>query len=281
LCAGFRLKVTDSNPKEITLDVYRQASHREISRFFYSLKYLNVYFCFQKGGADFSRGTNLERLYEIWEYLLTPAAESHLIERSLYGSTIKDATLAVLLEQIAKLEFIGKGRSAIEAVKILVSACQMGLQEQINNKLFPLFVEIIAEDSAFISLVEAGCELNLLCSSKESVEVHRLGAIPRLLENAYQRACFLIPNLANCSATKQKQTLKALMSLKELMVSAGLDNDLFFENLRLCCINKLKLLKESKLFDFQNPTIFNNYIGCNIYLICATKPKFTINSFQF
>jgi hypothetical protein len=37
LCAGFRLKVTDSNPKEITLDVYRQASHREISRFFFTV----------------------------------------------------------------------------------------------------------------------------------------------------------------------------------------------------------------------------------------------------
>jgi hypothetical protein len=45
----------------------------------------------------------------------------------------------------------------------------------------------------------------------------------------------------------------------------------------LCCINKLKLLKEKKLFDFQNPTIFNNHIGCNIYLICATKPLITDN----
>jgi hypothetical protein len=55
----------------------------------------------------------------------------------------------------------------------------------------------------------------------------------------------------------------------------------FIESKRLCCINKLKLLKEKKLFDFQNPTNFNNYIGCNIYLICATKPIKTIFSIIF
>ena len=50
-----------------------------------------------------------------------------LIEKAVYGCTIEEAGASKLAETIADLELEGRSRNALEVVRLLVSACQMGL----------------------------------------------------------------------------------------------------------------------------------------------------------
>ncbi len=86
-----RLNIKDSVRRKSSLDLYRKASHRQSSRFFHSLTFLEVPFATLAAGPDFVKGVGLERLFEHWNYQWTPQTESRLVEASIYGATVEEA----------------------------------------------------------------------------------------------------------------------------------------------------------------------------------------------
>ncbi|HEV2863315.1 MAG TPA: DUF5682 family protein [Pyrinomonadaceae bacterium] len=233
--AGLRLKITDSAPKRLALDIYRKAAHRLSSRFLHSLCFLDVPFAFPVAGPDFVRGVGLERRHEHWEYRWSPQTESRLIEHSVYGSTVEEAALTVLGERVEELEEEGRSRSAVEAVRVLVTACRLGLHRQVGERLLRLIEANVAEDTSFVSASEAVGELCLLWDSREPLEAHRLEAVPRLAAAAYARACYLLPTLAASPPEEHKRALEHLNAVRELL-SGGRDElfdaELFYDALQ-------------------------------------------------
>lgn len=220
--AALRLKIADSAPKQLALDIYRRAAHRLSSRFLHSLCFLEVPFAVPLAGPDFVRGVGLERRHERWEYRWSPQTESRLIEHSVNGSTIEEAALTVLGERVERLEEEGRSRSAVEAVKMLVTACRLGLHRQVGERLLRLIEANIAEDVSFVSAAEAIGELCLLWDSREPLEAHHLEAVPRLAAAAYARACYLLPALADAPPEAHKAALENLNAVRELL-SGGRD----------------------------------------------------------
>ncbi|MBI4748566.1 MAG: hypothetical protein HY774_08745 [Acidobacteria bacterium] len=231
--ASLRLKIGDSTSKSISLDVYRKKTHRRISRFFHRLKFLQVFFARLTAGPDFARGTGLERLQEQWDYQWTPLAETKLVEQSLFGTTVEEAALNLLVQTISNLEAEGNSRSAIQAVRLLVVACQMGLHQSVS-RLLALISENIHQDPDFSSLVEALEHLLLLWQSREPLEAHHLTVLPELSQAAFYKACFLISELAGCPAEMAPNVVDSLASLRELVNSTPdqiLDETLFYSAL--------------------------------------------------
>ena len=105
-----KLKLDKLDETQSTLDLYRKAAHREISRLFHRLAFLDVPFATFVRGPDFVAGENLERIQEVWTYHWSPQTESSLIERSLYGLTIEEAASGLLLERFREAEQQGQGR---------------------------------------------------------------------------------------------------------------------------------------------------------------------------
>ncbi|HNB73692.1 MAG TPA: DUF5682 family protein, partial [Acidobacteriota bacterium] len=230
---SLRLKIGDSTPKSINLDVYRKKTHRRASRFFHRLKFLQVFFARLTAGPDFARGTGLERLQEQWEYQWTPLVETKLVEQSLFGTTVEEAALNLLVKTISDLETEGKSRSAIQAVRLLVAACQMGLHRSVS-RLLALISENIHQDPDFSSLVEALEQLLLLWQSREPLEAHHLTVLPEFSQAAFHKACFLIPELAGCPAEMATNVVESLASLREMISSTPdqiLDETLFYSAL--------------------------------------------------
>src|SRR4029079_2361449 len=127
----------------------------------------------------------------------SPVAETALLEASVWGSTVEEAAAGRLKKAVADLETAGQGRSTLPAVRLLVAACRMGLQRR-TGEVLALLQASVAEDPSFSSLGSGLAELALLWRSREPLEAHELPGIPALAQAAYQRACFLIPDLPAC-----------------------------------------------------------------------------------
>ncbi|MBC7797925.1 MAG: hypothetical protein H7Z37_13720, partial [Pyrinomonadaceae bacterium] len=230
----FKLKITDSTPKKSSLDLYRQESHRRLSRFLHGLNLLGVYFATATASPDFARGLRLEIRHEQWEYRWTPLTESRLVENSIYGATIEEAVHAKLSEKIASLESEGKANSASEAVKILILACQVGLQKQVGATLAVLIERKIASDADFSSLAEAVGQLRLLWNAREPLAASDLAIVPELIKTAYVRACFVLPDIINAPENEFSQTVESLCGLRELLVGENVelfDAEIFYDAL--------------------------------------------------
>ncbi len=229
-----RLNINDSVRRKTSFDLYRKTTHRQASRFLHSLSFLRVPFAELVAGPDFVKGVDLERLHEHWNYQWTPDVESRLVEASVYGATVEEAAASRLVRAIAELEATGRGRGAAEAVRMLVHACRMGLHRYVTRLLGLIGAEV-SEDPALGSLAAALRQLVLLWESREPLEAHRLPEIPRLIQTAYERACFLLHNLADTPPEAAKNAIESLVVVREVLrPGAGedeLDSNLFWEPL--------------------------------------------------
>ncbi len=234
--AQLKLKLDRVEKTEATLDLYRKTAHRDISRLFHRLSFLEVPFASFLRGPDFVAGVNLERIQEIWNYSWSPQTESSLIERSLYGSTIAEAASALLLERFQQAEEQGQGRSAGTATQLVLHACRMGLHRHTPDLLARIGV-LLAEDSALDSVVTALETLLVLEVSREPLEAHHLDGLRELARTAYRRACYLIPLLVNTPPEDEAKMLDALNALLQAVHSLGDDADL--QHLRTDALRQL------------------------------------------
>jgi hypothetical protein len=210
---------------ESVLDLYRRAIHRDVSRMFHRLAFMQVPFATFVRGPDFVAGENLERIQEVWTYHWSPQTESALIERSLYGSTIEEAANSLLLERFGEAEKQGQGRSAALATELVLHACRMGLHRHTQD-LLARVGSLIADDPALDSLVAAMENLLVLEVSREPLEAHHLSGLHELATTAYHRACFVIPSLAATPPQDEANMLDAFNGLFQAVRSLGDGPDL-------------------------------------------------------
>ncbi|MGO8752856.1 MAG: DUF5682 family protein [Thermoguttaceae bacterium] len=220
-----KLKLDTLDETESVLDLYRKTAHRDISRLFHRLAFLQVPFAAFVRGPDFVAGENLERIQEVWTYHWSPQTESSLIERSLYGSTIEEAANSLLLERFTEAEQQGQGRSAATATQLVLHACRMGLHRHTQD-LLARVAGLIAEDPALDSLVAAMENLLVLEVSREPLEAHHLSGLHELAATAYRRACYVIPSLAVTPPEDEAKMLDALNGLFQAVRSLGDSPDL-------------------------------------------------------
>lgn len=219
----FRIKTDFVEEKEFSLELYRNATHRKISRFFHRLSLLGAPLATYVGGPDFVTGQRLDLLIEHWRVLWNPGVESSLIESSLFGSTIEEAAGTKLKMQIADLEKAGEGRSSAAAVTFLIRACRLGLHAQ-TDSLIELIDRFIAEDPKLVSVALALSQLDLLHTAREPLEAGELKLVPQLMQAAFQRACRLLPDAPRCSDAEVDETIGALKILREILSASGVSS---------------------------------------------------------
>jgi hypothetical protein len=217
---GLKVELDRNDAREVSLDLYRNARARQLSRFFHRLRFLAVPFAEWVAGPDYVTGQRLERIKEVWKYRWSPATESTLIERSLYGSTLEEAAAGLVREQFAAAETAGQGRRADGAARLLLEACRMGLHRH-TAELLERTSRLVAEDGSFVSLVRAIEQILVLHVSREPLEAHHLAGIVELAGAAYARACYLLPGLAGTSESDEKEVLDALNALQQAALTLG------------------------------------------------------------
>jgi len=214
-----RLTLDQATAKEQVLDLYRNANHRQISRFFHRLNYLGVVFARYLSGPDFVTGHHITLMQEHWQSSWSPLVESCLIELALLGATVEEAADTKLKLQIAGLQEAGQARSTQAAVALMVRACRLGLHAR-SHLLVPLIDVHIAEDANFPSVIYGLAQLELLQRAREPLEANKLIAVPRLMKAAYIRACRLLADAAHCANDDVENVLEAIKVLREVLSSA-------------------------------------------------------------
>lgn len=239
----YRLLIEQVERKEYVLDLYRNARHRGLSRFFHRLDFLETQFARFVGGPNFVSGQGLDLMQEIWDAIWSPLVESALIEASVYGASLEEASANKLKLMIRGLEDEAQGRSSSAAVGLLIRACRLGLHAQ-SAGMVQLIDLHIAEDPHIGSVANALSQLELLQRAREPLEASNLLAVPRLINAAYLRACRLVEDLGRCPDSALEEALTALQTIKEVLSSFSsskqddadnnvfdLDESLFYQGL--------------------------------------------------
>lgn len=222
-----RLKLHDSQPRRVVLDLYRRADHRRTSQLLHGLQLLGIPFAWRTGGPDFVSGQGLHLLQEHWQYAWSAGTEGALVEASIYGVNLPQAVatrFAMRLEQQAAADVA----DARGAAALLVQACVLGLHEQVAVPLQRLG-QAIGADPVFASLVAASTSLALLLESREPLQASHLPGLADLLRSAYQRATYL--GAQGVGEADALGHIGCLVQLRELLAGttgAELDGQLYW-----------------------------------------------------
>lgn len=227
--AALRLDTDAFEPRNVALDLYRNAAHRRTSRTLHGLRLLGVPFAEHVAGPDFVRGTGLSRLQERWTCLWTPASEGHLAEVSLFGSTLPEAVAAKFAQLLAAASADGRVPSSPQACSLLAQGAVVGLHDQIDPAI-ALLRDALAAEPSFVAAVTVTGSLALLEEGREPLEARRLTGLAVLLATAYSRALFLCAELRGDEEPPAAVAI-ALARLRELLASpagASLDPEPFW-----------------------------------------------------
>lgn len=210
--ARLRLDLSVSLRRRSELELYRKARHRELSRFFHRVRFLEAPFGICLAGPDFLHGTGLDRLVEAWEWQWTPLTDARLVEAAVEGDTLEIACTARLQRQAAALGRHGPDARAPGAVKLLVQACRLGLQSA-AGELPGLIGQALGAEPEFPPVVECLVTLGQLWRAREPLEARRVAGLPGLIDLAGQRALYLAQDLWRVGEAAAPAALEALLTL--------------------------------------------------------------------
>jgi hypothetical protein len=214
-----RLKIDDTEPRKLVLDLYRRPAHRLTSRLLHSLVILGVPFATRTAGPDFVAGVGLDRLQEHWQYAYSAATEAALAEASVSGVTVPLATAHRFAARLDAMKADGQAKSALTGARLLTQACVLGLHDHLPIILAVLRASVI-DDAAFDSVVGAATTLGLLWEAREPLEARELDELPALLHAAYERATYLGRELRGRQCDPAI-AVRSLSQLRELLVSVA------------------------------------------------------------
>lgn len=223
---GFNEVLEHEKVVPVKLDL-REPMDADKSAFLHRLHYLGVPIGEVRTQAEaFGQTVFGER----WTLGWTPRIEDRLVERSLEGDTIELAALTVLAARLGDA-----ANDAGKATHELVEAVKMDLQQMVTHAEAACG-KAIDEDSRFISLATALRQLLVLerYASYRHLDKRELAS---LIERAYDRACFAVPEIAFAPEEQHAEVISGLSTLAELVLQReDLDADLFAVNVEQAAI---------------------------------------------
>ncbi|HEY1067430.1 MAG TPA: DUF5682 family protein, partial [Pirellulales bacterium] len=207
----FKIKLDKREP----LDARRSA-------FLHRLQYLKIPVgsLYERGST---KGTGGKIFEENWSLKWSPKIFDSLLVQNLYGDTVEAAALSRLKEDLSEHE-----RNAGEACQRLVNAVDMDLGGLMQMALVACG-RAVDEDSRLTSLSAAVVHLTIV----ERRAIYRglsENVLAELIERAFDRACFALPDAANVPPEEGPAVIGALQSLAGLVLQGSherLDRELF------------------------------------------------------
>src|SRR5262249_25896591 len=213
------LTIDDGTRRNRELDIHRNDRHRETSRFLHAMSFLGANFAERTTGPDILSGVDLDVLFENWSYAWSPLVESRLIRLAVSAETVEDACLNGSREEPARLAAEGQGASAERAIRLLLTACRVGLQAR-ASEILPLVDGALGADADLASVANSLKELFLLWRARAVLGLVGAQSVERLIGVAYRRAIVLLEHLPEAREERLDGLVKALGVLREVVSSA-------------------------------------------------------------
>jgi hypothetical protein len=160
---------------------------------------------------------------ERWRLCWSVQIETALIERSLDGDTIEAAALTAFGRALGQA-----GIDASATCRLLLDAVAMDLSQLLAQARI-VCARAVDEDGRFVSLADALTSLRVLERrlNDQGIQGDR-SFLPALIERAWDRACFAVPEVAAAPSEEHPAIIQALKSMAEVALTRDdLDADLF------------------------------------------------------
>ncbi|EKQ56091.1 MULTISPECIES: DUF5682 family protein [unclassified Clostridium] len=231
LCGKFNIKTTTLE-NEVSLSIYKSKKHREQSKFFHIMKFLNTNFCLMEKGPDFINRKNTNLIREVWKYKWTTKLQSTLIELSVQGGSLKEAANSVLSKRFKACE-----NASGEASLLLIEAALMGAESSFQG-LLPSFGEILNGDEDFVSVTNSCYNLNFLCNAEDLLNINMEEKLQEFFTTAYNKAVSQITSLNTVDYDNENEVISKLKDIYHISNKANFDSESLIDSLRLLISKK-------------------------------------------
>lgn len=263
LCAVYRLKTSTVERQEITLDIIKNPSHFQKSRFLHQLEFLKTGFATMQSGPDYVNGKNKNLVREIWVCRYSTQVETQLIDLSVYGTTLSQMC-ASLIEKEFK-----DNLTAEQLGKLLLSVQVMGI-ENFYSQYEEDIRQVIANEKNFVGLCRLTGNLLYLITMQQLMDKEVNPLIPELARLTFTEAVRQIVVVKNATEDEEQSISERLRDLYgyTLEPTNGFDKELLlqtvdkvtqdgFANSRVFGVSLAICYKESLI----NQEAFCNQIG--------------------
>lgn len=213
-CLGFGLKLHSTLEQTVTLEIFKKEKHLRMSRFFYQADFLNCGFAKRKKGADLVKRQDQNRIREIWSYKWSEQVTAALIDASISGGTMEEASRSLLNSRFEE------SAGCREAAELLVKGFLMGLSEE-QAKMGIHLAEVLAADGDFFSLTRGFSQLLMLLDLQDLYQVRHALNLDKMTEQCFQKIIQLLPSMGQVGEERQQECME---SLRLLYQAAGRNN---------------------------------------------------------
>lgn len=247
-CKKYRISTTVNTKRETKLDIYNNESHLEKSRFLHQMSFLETNFCSCLKSQDSNTaGKGRILLRETWEYRFSSEVTSNLISNSVFGGTVKDASLSLMIRNIAKNFY-----NAEELSEILLKANYMGL-DAVFDMIFEKLENIIVNEMKFLNISECFKNLNNLKIYNENFN-KTLPLLNKIIEICINRILTLIYTVINVRKEEEDKTCDAVKYLYTSLIGGK------YEEWEKSFIENISLLREENNINSAIAGIFTGIL---------------------
>lgn len=210
------LDFTRTQVKTLDLELYRKERHRELSRYFHLMDWVDSTLAQWQSGPDFVNGHQLGLMREQWRYGWTPQVEARLLNRMLDGASLEQVALKRLRGIESELSDSGNGRRSDTAATLLLRACTMGLHHHVTE-LAARLQTLISQDEHLASVIACANKLVALDRGRAVLGSERLEIdLLALARQCWRNALFLLPRLGELKPEEAMSMTPALTDLLAL-----------------------------------------------------------------
>lgn len=208
-CRTFRLKIQTAEQQEVVLELFTKKKHLAMSRFLYQTEFLGTGYARRTKGADLLNRTDRNRIRETWTCRFTGQVLSALVDVSMLGGTVAEASRTRLLRDFKGSE------SSKEAAGLLARGFLMGFLEE-QAGMGGHIREVLAEDGDFFSLTEGFSHLQMLYELQELYEVEDSLELEALIGVCFQKIVQLLPSIAQVKEEQQQSCMESCRALYQI-----------------------------------------------------------------
>ncbi len=206
-CRQFSLKTGSTIEAEATLSLFSSDRHRRESCFFHRMLFLNTCYARRIKGPNLQQLKDRNLIREIWRYKWSTQVNAALIDVSVYGATIEEASGTLVKEELKKE--IGAGACAILLTKVF----EMGLKEQLQT-VYDRAQMLIRQDTDFYSLADALSHLKMM-RELSSLYQSKLD-LDLLMQLTIRKLISLLPSMATVKEEDLGKCMDAVKLLYQL-----------------------------------------------------------------
>lgn len=209
LCSRYHLKIHSTVEQEVILELFTKERHLQMSRFFYQMEFLNTGFARRSKGSDLINRRDKNRIREIWKYKWSSQVIAGLIDASVSGGTLLEASTSLWNKGF--LQAVG----CKDGAKLLVQGFLMGLVSD-TGRMRERMEVILAEDGDFFSLTEGFSHLNMLYELRGLYRIGDELGLEELIGKCFFKIIQLLPSMAGISDEQLKGCMESCLTLYQV-----------------------------------------------------------------